>query len=344
MQECPVNIEHVDHIVDMRRNLVMGESRFPAEAGTLLRNLENANNPWGMPQTSRGDWAEGLDFEVPTVNGTAPEYLYWVGCAGSFDDRAKRISQAVARVLHAAGVDFAILGPQELCNGDPARRIGNEYLFQMLAEQNVETLNSKGVKKVVVNCPHCFNTLRNEYPDYGGTYEVIHHSQLFARLFDEGRLEPTEEIEGLLTYHDPCYLGRHNSIYDAPRSVLRAIPGLSTAEMHRHRERAFCCGAGGSRMWLEEHLGKRINRERTEEAISTGADKLGVACPYCMIMLDDGSRDKGGAIEVLDLAQIVARSIGRDGAGRTRAPAGDGGPEGAGPAGSEAPSPRDAET
>jgi Fe-S oxidoreductase len=310
MQECPVNIEHVDHIVDMRRNLVMGESRFPAEAGTLLRNLENANNPWGMPQASRGDWTGGLDFEVPSVNGRAPEYLYWVGCAGSFDDRAKRISQAVARVLHTAGVEFAILGPEELCNGDPARRIGNEYLFQMLAEQNVETLNSKGVRKIVVNCPHCFNTLRNEYPDYGGDYEVLHHSQLFAMLIEQGRIRLTEEVQGLLTYHDPCYLGRHNSVYEAPRKVLDAVPGLQTVEMRRHRERAFCCGAGGSRMWLEEHLGKRINRERTEEAISTGADKLGVACPYCLIMLDDGSRDKNEAVEVLDLAQIVARAAG----------------------------------
>jgi Fe-S oxidoreductase len=315
MQECPVNIEHVDHIVDMRRNLVMGESRFPSEAGTLLRNLENAGNPWGMPQSSRADWTAALDFEVPGVNGRAPEYLYWVGCAGSFDDRARKISQAVARVLHAAGVDFAILGPEELCNGDPARRIGNEYLFQMLAEQNVETLNSKGVTKVVVNCPHCFNTLRNEYPDYGGTYEVIHHSQLFARLIDEGRLMPTREVRSLLTYHDPCYLGRHNGVYDAPRKVLDAVPGLSTAEMHRHRERAFCCGAGGARMWMEEHLGKRINRERTEEAVSTGADTLGVACPYCLIMLDDGARDKGGAIEVVDLAQVLDRSLGEGGGG-----------------------------
>jgi Fe-S oxidoreductase len=312
MQECPVNIEHVDHIVDMRRNLVMAESRFPGEVGTLLRNLENASNPWGMAQSTRGDWAQGLGFEVPTVNGTAPEYLYWVGCAGSFDDRARKISQAVARVLHAAGVSFAILGPQELCNGDPARRAGNEYLFQMLAEQNIETMSSKGVRKVIVNCPHCFNTLRNEYPDYGGDYEVVHHTQLFARLIDEGKLKPTEEVEGLLTYHDPCYLGRHNGVYDDPRKVLDAIPGLGHVEMDRHKERAFCCGAGGSRMWMEEPVGKRINRERTEEAISTGATRLGVACPYCMIMLDDGSRDKGGAIEVLDVAQVVARSIGVD--------------------------------
>jgi Fe-S oxidoreductase len=309
MQECPVNIEHVDHIVDMRRNLVMAESRFPAEAGTLLRNLENASNPWGMQQGSRGDWADGLDFEVPRVNGTAPEYLYWVGCAGSFDERARKITQAVARVLHAAGVEFAILGPEELCNGDPARRIGNEYLFQTLAEQNVETMNSKGVRKVVVNCPHCFNTLRNEYPQYGGSYEVIHHTQLFARLIDEGRLRPSEEVQALLTYHDPCYLGRHNSEYDAPRKVLDAVPGVQTVEMHRHRERAFCCGAGGARMWMEEHLGKRINAERTEEAISTGADTMGVACPYCLIMLDDGAKAKGGELRVLDVAQVLDQAL-----------------------------------
>jgi Fe-S oxidoreductase len=310
MQECPVNIEHIDHIVDMRRNLVMAESRFPTEAGTLLRNIENSNNPWGMQQGSRGDWADGLEFEVPRVNGTAPEYLYWVGCAGSFDDRARKIAQSVARVLNRAGIEYAILGPQELCTGDPARRAGNEYLFQMLAEQNVETLNSKKVQKVVVNCPHCFNTLRNEYPQYGGTYEVIHHTQLFAKLIEEGRLKPTEEVDAMLTYHDPCYLGRHNDVYDAPRKVLDAVPGLKTVEMQRHRERAFCCGAGGARMWMEEHLGKRINAERTDEAVSTGADTLGVACPYCLIMLDDGAKGKGGQLQVLDVAQIVDRATG----------------------------------
>ncbi|HXJ66393.1 MAG TPA: heterodisulfide reductase-related iron-sulfur binding cluster [Actinomycetota bacterium] len=310
MQECPVNIEHIDHIVDMRRNLVMAESRFPTEAGTLLRNIENSNNPWGMQQGSRADWANGLEFEVPQVNGTAPEYLYWVGCAGSFDERARKITQSVARVLNRAGVKYAILGPRELCTGDPARRAGNEYLFQMLAEQNVETLNSKKVQKVVVNCPHCFNTLRNEYPQYGGNYEVIHHTQLFAKLIEDGKLKPTEEVQGMLTYHDPCYLGRHNDVYDAPRQVLDSVPGLKTVEMTRHKERGFCCGAGGSRMWMEEHLGKRINNERTEEAISTGADTLGVACPYCLIMLDDGAKAKGGELQVLDVAQIVDRATG----------------------------------
>jgi Fe-S oxidoreductase len=316
MQECPVNIEHIDHIVDMRRNLVMAESRFPAEAGTLLRNMEASQNPWGVPQSSRGDWAEGLGVRV-LEDGQAPEYLYWVGCAGSFDDRAKKISQAVVRVLQKAAVPFAILGPRELCNGDPARRIGNEYLYQELAKQNIETLNGEGVRKIVVNCPHCFNTMRNEYPDFGGNYEVIHHTQLLARLMKEGRLEANQEVDELIAYHDPCYLGRHNGVYDDPREVLERIPGVKTTELPRHHERSFCCGAGGSRMWMEERLGKRINMERTEEAISTGAETLGVACPYCLIMLDDGAKAKGEVIRVEDVAQLVARATG---AGETTAP------------------------
>jgi Fe-S oxidoreductase len=309
MQECPVNIEHVDHIVDMRRNLVMAESRFPAEAGTLLRNMESSQNPWGVPQSTRGDWAQGLGVRV-LEDGQAPEYLYWVGCAGSFDDRAKRISRAVVRVLQKAAVPFAILGTRELCNGDPARRIGNEYLYQELARQNIETLNGARVRKIIVNCPHCFNTIRNEYPDFGGSYEVIHHTQLIDRLMREGRLKAGGAVDQLIAYHDPCYLGRHNGVYDDPRRVLERIPGVRTTELPRHHERSFCCGAGGSRMWMEEHLGKRINMERTEEAISTGADTLGVACPYCLIMLDDGAKAKGEVIRVLDVAQVVARSTG----------------------------------
>jgi Fe-S oxidoreductase len=308
MQECPVNIEHVDHIVDMRRNLVMGESRFPAEAGTLLRNLENSSNPWGQPQAERAEWARDLGVQV-LEDGRAPEYLYWVGCAGSFDERARKISQSVVRVLQEAGVPFAILGPRELCNGDPARRIGNEYLYQQLAERNIETLNAAGVRKIVVNCPHCFNTLKNEYPDFGGDFEVVHHTELFARLIAEGRVRPTSSASETVTYHDPCYLGRHNGVYEAPRDVLERIPGIETTEMPRHRERSFCCGAGGSRMWLEEHLGKRINVERTEEAISTGAGTMGVACPFCLIMLDDGAKAKGERIYVEDVAQVLARSL-----------------------------------
>ncbi len=307
MQECPVDIEHIDTIVDLRRALVMGESRFPAEAGMMLRNLESRSNPWGAAQTQRADWADGL--HVPIVNGTAPEYLYWVGCAGSFDERAREISRAVAELLTRAGVSFAILGPRELCTGDPARRMGNEFLFQTLAEQNIATMNEVGVTKVIANCPHCFNTLRNEYPQYGGNYEVIHHTELLGSLVADGRLRPTERVEALLAYHDPCYLGRHNQVYDAPRDVLESLPGLRTVEMPRHRERGLCCGAGGARMWMEERIGKRINTERMDEAAATGADTVGVACPYCLIMLDDGAKGRGDATEVLDVAQLVRRSL-----------------------------------
>ncbi|MGH2589678.1 MAG: (Fe-S)-binding protein, partial [Actinomycetota bacterium] len=264
MQECPVDIEHVDTIVDMRRNLVMAESRFPPEAGAMLRNLESAGNPWGLPQAQRAAWSEGLGVRVIGEGERAPEYLYWVGCAGSFDDRAKAISRAVVQILHRAGVSFAILGTRELCTGDPARRIGNEYLFQTLAERNVETLGEAGVTKVIANCPHCFNTLANEYPDYGGSYEVIHHSQLIARLLAEGRLRPAGRVPARVAYHDPCYLGRHNGVYEDPRRALSAVPGIETVEMPRHAERALCCGAGGARMWMEERIGKRINDERMD--------------------------------------------------------------------------------
>jgi Fe-S oxidoreductase len=307
VQECPVDIEHVDTIVDLRRALVMGESRFPAEAGAMLRNLESRSNPWGVAQSQRADWAEGMDVAV--VNGVAPEYLYWVGCAGSFDERARDISRAVAELLQRAGVSFAILGPRELCTGDPARRMGNEFLFQTLAEQNVATMNEVGVTKVIANCPHCFNTLRNEYPQYGGNYEVIHHTELLGRLVSDGRLRPSEEVETLLAYHDPCYLGRHNQVYDAPRDVLASVPGVRTVEMPRHKERGMCCGAGGARMWMEEGIGKRINAERMDEAAATGADMVGVACPYCLIMLDDGAKGRGATTEVLDIAQVVRRSL-----------------------------------
>jgi len=309
MQECPVDIEHIDHIVDLRRNLVMAESRFPQEAGALLRNLEGTGNPWGMPQAQRAEWAAKLGVRVVGEGERAPEYLYWVGCAGSFDDRAKAISRAVVQILERASVSFAILGPRELCTGDPARRMGNEFLFQTMAERNVQTLDEAGVTKVIANCPHCFNTLRNEYPDYGGRYEVVHHSELIARLVSEGRLRPARPVDAQIAYHDPCYLGRHNGVYRDPRSALEAVPGVRTVEMPRHAERGLCCGAGGARMWMEERIGKRINEERMDEAVSTGADTVGVACPYCLIMLDDGARTRGDDTKILDLAQVVARSV-----------------------------------
>ncbi len=310
MQECPVDIEHVDTIVDLRRHLVMAESRFPAEAGTLLRNLEGTANPWGVPQSERAAWADGLDVRVVAEGEHAPEYLYWVGCAGAFDDRAKAISRAVVQLLQRAEVSFAILGPRERCTGDPARRIGNEYLFQTLAAQNVATMSGASVTKIVANCPHCFNTLRNEYPDYGGRFQVLHHTQLIDQLIREGRLRLGASTSELVAYHDPCYLGRHNDVYRDPRSILDHVPGIRTVEMPRHAERALCCGAGGARMWMEERIGKRINQERMDEAASTGADTVGVACPYCLIMLDDGARARGDDVRVLDVAQVVARSIG----------------------------------
>ncbi|MGH2812811.1 MAG: heterodisulfide reductase-related iron-sulfur binding cluster, partial [Actinomycetota bacterium] len=263
---CPVDIEHIDTIIDMRRNLVMMESRFPREMQTALTNLESSGNPWGASQQGRLDWTQGLDFEVPVLgqDGKADDYevLYWVGCAGAFDDRNKKVVKAFASLLQRAGVKFAVLGPAESCNGDPARRLGHEYLFQMMAKNNIETLDGFGVKKVVTACPHCFNTLANEYPQFGGEYEVRHHSEYLAELVEEGRLQIERDYESSVAYHDPCYAARHNDIIEAPRKILSEA-GAPTREMHRHGRHTFCCGAGGGRMWMEEHVGKKVNIDRT---------------------------------------------------------------------------------
>ncbi|MEV6303684.1 (Fe-S)-binding protein [Actinoplanes sp. NPDC051861] len=310
VEQCPVDIEHIDHIVDMRRYQVLIESSFPSEAGVMLRNLENKGNPWGAPQNTREDWTKGLDFEVPRVGETEDfEYLFWVGCAGAFEDRAKKTTRAVATLLNEAGVSYAILGEGETCTGDPARRIGNEFIFQMLAQQNVETLQEAQVKKIVATCPHCFNTLGNEYEQLGLKVEVVHHTQLLAHLVKEGKLTPVQPIDGDVTYHDPCYLGRHNRVFDAPREVLGEAANL--VEMPRNQERSFCCGAGGARMWMEERIGKRINVERTEEALATGAKTIAVGCPFCYTMIGDGVTGKGkqDEVEVVDVATVLLRSL-----------------------------------
>ncbi|MGH9170287.1 MAG: (Fe-S)-binding protein [Acidimicrobiales bacterium] len=313
VEQCPVDIEHVDAIIDMRRYEVLIESRFPTEAGLMLRNIENRGDPWGLGASKRLDWTEALDFEVPVVKGTVPdgiEYLFWVGCAGSLDERARKTTQSIARLLHQAGVTFAVLGPKESCTGDPARRLGNEFLFQMQAQQNIETMQSANVTKVIASCPHCFNSIGKEYPKLGSSFEVIHHSQLLARLVQEGKLSPGN-FNAKVTYHDPCYLGRHSRVYGEPRAVIEAVPGVESVEMHRCKERGFCCGAGGARMWLEEKIGKRVNLERMDEALGTGADVVSTACPYCLIMLDDAvkERQKDETVSVLDIAQILEQSM-----------------------------------
>jgi Fe-S oxidoreductase len=316
--ECPVDIEHLDHISDLRRHQVLIESAFPVEAAGMLRNLESKGDPWGMGPARRAEWLAGLGFEVPVADGRIPgdvEYLFWVGCAGALEERARRTTRAVAELLHAAGVRFAVLGPAETCTGDPARRLGNEFVYQMLAQRNIETLNRAGARTVVASCPHCFNTLAREYGQLGGEYQVIHHTQLLARLAAEGRLRPASPVTEKITYHDPCFLGRHNRVYSPPRQILAGIPGVRAAEMRRCKDRSFCCGAGGARMWMEERIGKRINTERIEEALRTGPDTIATACPYCLVMLGDAVSAKRAAgqapqsVEVVDVAQVLARAV-----------------------------------
>ncbi|SMD09642.1 Fe-S oxidoreductase [Kibdelosporangium aridum] len=327
VEQCPVDIEHVDHIVDMRRYQVMIESEFPTELGTLFRNLETKGNPWGQNNNERMDWAKGLDFEVPVFDGELAsdvEYVYWIGCAGAFDDNARRTVRATAELLHLAGVKYVVLGKEESCTGDPARRSGNEFLFQMMAQQTVEMLNAvfEGreplQRKIVTTCPHCMNTLGREYPQLEGHYEVVHHTQLLNRLVQAGKLTPVAPADPAgpgVTYHDPCYLGRHNKVYTPPRELIGAA-GASLTEMPRHADRSLCCGAGGARMWMEERIGKRVNEERVDEALTTGTDTVVTGCPFCRVMINDGltarqSEGKGEGVAVKDVSQLLLESVKR---------------------------------
>lgn len=327
VEQCPVDIEHIDHIVDMRRYQVMMESEFPSELSVLFKNLENKGNPWGQNASDRTNWIDEVDFDVPVYGEDVDsfdgyEYLFWVGCAGAYDDKAKKTTKAVAELLSIAGVKFLVLGSAETCNGDSARRSGNEFLFQQLAQQAVETLDGlfEGVetvdRKIVVTCPHCFNTLGKEYRQLGSNYTVLHHTQLLNRLIRDHRLVPVTPVSQDITYHDPCYLGRHNKVYEAPRELIGAA-GANLTEMPRHAQRSFCCGAGGARMWMEEHIGKRINHERVDEALATNASAIATACPFCRVMVTDGVNDRQEeagrtGVEVLDVAQVLLGSLDRD--------------------------------
>ncbi len=305
--ECPVTIEHLDSIVDMRRNLVLGESSFPSELNTVFKNIETNFTPWAFNPQDRANWAEGMDIKTMAEDANT-EYLFWVGCAGSFDARYQKVTKAFATLMKNANVDFRILGIEEKCNGDTARRLGNEYLAQMMMQENVETLNNYGVKKIVTGCPHCYNSLKNEYPQFGGNFGVVHHTELINQLLKEGRIKlRNEEIKSKITYHDSCYLGRYNDIYDSPRDPLKMIKGVELVEMDRNRDKGFCCGAGGGRMFLEETEGTRINNNRAEEAINTNADIVASACPFCMTMMNDGikSFDKQEEVQVKDIAELV---------------------------------------
>jgi len=316
VEECPVDIEHVDHIVNMRRFQVLVESEFPSELGATFRNLEKAGNPWGANRTDRDAWIAECDFPVQVIEDEIPEdveYLFWVGCAGAYEERAKKTTKAVAELLYMSGTKFGVLGKRETCSGDPARRAGNEFLFQILSRENIETLEktfgSRGVKKVVVTCPHCFTTIGRDYRQQGFELEMVHHTQLLNTLIKEGKLKTSpHKSDQKLTYHDPCYLGRHNQIYQPPRELLQST-GIEITEMPRNQERSFCCGAGGARMWQEEKLGSRINLNRVDEAIATGADQVAVACPFCRVMVSDGMNARESDTEVLDVAQVLLKNV-----------------------------------
>ena len=329
VNECPVDIEHIDHIVNMRRFQVLVESEFPTELGGTFRNLEKAGNPWGANRTDRNAWIAECSFPVDVIDGALPddvEYLFWVGCAGAYEERAKKTTKAVAELLYMSGVKFAVLGARETCTGDPARRAGNEFLYQILSRENIETFKEvythyKGKKKVVVTCPHCFTTIGRDYKQQGFELEMVHHTQLLNTLVKEGRLKPIAPATKKLTYHDPCYLGRHNQIYEPPRELLEST-GVDLVEMPRNKERSFCCGAGGGRMWMEEKLGTRINMNRVDEAIATGAQEVAVGCPFCRVMVSDGVKGREADVEVIDVAQALLRSVKNEGSqGATNQPA-----------------------
>ena len=311
MEECPVVVEHVPTIIDMRRYLVLEQSKMPDTAKEALLSMEQRGHPWRGTQFSRTDWAEGLDVSTLADHPEA-EVLLWVGCTPALEQRSQAIARSMVKVLRSAGVDFAILGEEERCTGDPARRLGNEYLYQMMAQQNIETMNGYNVKTIVTLCPHCFNTMKNEYPQFGGSYEVMHYSQFVDRLISEGRLKPIKMVEATVAYHDSCYLGRHNGVYDEPRRVARAIPGVKLLEMEPHcREKGFCCGAGGGHMWLEESRGPRVNHVRTDQFLETGAKTVGVSCPFCLQMMEEGVQAKGeqGNREAKDILELLAESV-----------------------------------
>ncbi|MBY0469795.1 4Fe-4S dicluster domain-containing protein [bacterium] len=303
---CPVFIEHTDKIYDIRRNLVMMESRFPAEAQTIFKNMETNATPWAFSSADRGKWSEGLSVRTMAEDPKV-DVLLWVGCAGSYDDRNKKVLRSFSTLLKKAGVKFAILGTEEQCTGDPARRIGNEYLFQTLAKANIETLNRYEVKRIVTACPHCFNSLKNEYKDFGGNYEVFHHSQYIAKLIGEGKLKPTKGVDETIAYHDSCYLGRWNNVYEDPRQSIQAIPSARLVEIKANHDKSMCCGAGGGRMFLEEKIGKRVNIARTEQALETKASIVAAACPFCMTMITDGvkAKEMSDKVRVMDIAELV---------------------------------------
>lgn len=311
MEACPLYIEHIPAFVDMRRYLTLTEGRFPAELGNTFKNLETNSTPWAFPADTRADWAKGTGVTTMAEKSDV-EYLFWVGCAGSYDDRYKKVSKSIAKIMQKADISFSILGNEERCNGDTARRLGNEYLAQMQIEENVETMKRYQVKKVVTGCPHCFNTIKNEYPDFGFDVDVIHHSELISDLVNNGKIKPNQVPEDAnITYHDSCYLGRHNDVYEAPRDALKAIPNAKLTEMPRKKEKGFCCGAGGGRMWLEETIGTRVNENRAKEAVDTGANTVATACPFCMTMMTDGVKSQGASdnVGVKDIAEIIADSL-----------------------------------